>query len=81
MVEKEFDVLTHELVPEHAVLKDEEVKELMQKLNIIPQQLPKILKNDPAIKAIGAKEDDVIKITRKSPTAGMSIYYRLVVKK
>lgn len=81
MTEKEFDVLTHESVPEHAILKDEEIKELMQKLNIIPIQLPKILKTDPAVKAVGAKEDDIIKIVRKSPTAGVTTYYRLVVKK
>lgn len=81
MVEKEFDVLTHELVPEHAIMKEDEIKELVEKLNIVPEQLPKIVKNDPAAKALGAKEGDVLKITRKSPTAGKSIYYRLVIKK
>lgn len=81
MVEKEFNVLTHELVPEHTILNENEVKELLDKLNIIPEQLPKIIKNDPAAKAIDAEEGDILKIIRKSPTAGTIIYYRLVTKK
>lgn len=79
--EKEFNVLTHDLVSEHTILKDEEKKQLFDKFNIIAEQLPKILKSDPAAKAIDAKEGDVIKIVRKSQTAGTTLYYRLVIKK
>lgn len=80
MAEKEYDVLKHELVPEHIILKEEERKALLVKLNIKPEQLPKILTNDPVVKEIGAKEGDIIKIKRTSPTAGSTIYYRLVAK-
>ena len=80
-MEKEFDVLKHKLVTKHIILKDEEKKELLEKLKILPKQLPKILTNDPVVKEIGAKEGDIIKIIRNSPTAGVAIYYRLVVKK
>lgn len=79
--EIEIDVLSHRFVPEHKILDDAERKVLLEKLNIIPEQLPKILKADPAAKAIDAKEGDIIKMTRKSVTAGTSIYYRFVVKK
>ena len=79
-LEKEFNVLKHALVPEHTILNNEEKSALLQKLQIQPHQLPKILTTDPVVKAIGAKEGDIMKIIRKSPTAGESIYYRIVVK-
>ncbi|NOZ81713.1 MAG: DNA-directed RNA polymerase subunit H [Candidatus Micrarchaeota archaeon] len=75
-----LNVLEHVLVPKHEILSEEEKKRLLETLNISEKQLPKILLNDPVVKALGAKEGDVIKITRKSPTAGKSFYYRLVVK-
>ena len=81
LVEKEFNVLTHELVPKHVIIKDDELKEVLEKFNITKEQLPKIGEKDPTMKAIGAEEGDVVKIIRDSPTAGTSLYYRLVVKK
>ena len=81
MLEKEYDILKHELVPEHVILEEKEKKELLEKLKITTINLPKILTNDPVVKTIGAKEGDVLKIIRKSATAGISIYYRVVVKK
>lgn len=80
-MEKEINILKHELVPEHIILREEEKKELRERLKIKTGQLPKILSNDPVVKSIGAKEGDVLKIIRKSATAGIAIYYRLVVKK
>ena len=38
----------------------------------------KIRVNDPVSKAIGAEEGQVLKITRKSETAGIFVTYRLV---
>jgi len=81
VLEKEYDILKHELVPEHVILEEKEKKELLEKLKITAINLPKILSNDPVVKTIGAKEGDILKIIRKSPTAGTSIYYRVVVKK
>ncbi|MYB30536.1 MAG: DNA-directed RNA polymerase subunit H, partial [Cenarchaeum sp. SB0663_bin_5] len=34
---------------------------------------------DPAIVGLGVRPGDMIRILRKSPTAGESIYYRYVV--
>lgn len=70
----------HILVPKHEILKEEEVKELLRLLGISKEQLPKIKASDPIIREIGAKPGDVVKITRKSLTAGVSIFYRLVVE-
>lgn len=78
--EKEIDVLKHCLVPEHIILNEQDIAELLKKYNITIQQLPKIYSNDAAVKAVGAKEGNVLKVIRNSPTAGKTVYYRLVVK-
>ncbi|MEM2816957.1 MAG: DNA-directed RNA polymerase subunit H [Archaeoglobaceae archaeon] len=70
----------HVLVPKHEILREEEVEELLKLLGVSKEQLPKIKASDPIIKEIGAKPGDVVKITRKSLTAGVSIFYRLVVE-
>lgn len=78
-MENDIDILEHELVPKHEVLSTEEKVELCKRLKIEPWQLPWISSDDPAVRAIGAKPGDVIRIHRKSPTAGTSIAYRFVV--
>ena len=60
---------------------EEEVKKLLERYGITKKQLPKILTTDPVVKALGAKVGDVIEIERKSPVAGVTKYYRVVVKK
>ncbi|MEM2121457.1 MAG: DNA-directed RNA polymerase subunit H [Candidatus Woesearchaeota archaeon] len=71
--------IKHVLVPEHIKLSEAEKKELLEKYKISLNELPRILKNDPAIAHLNVKEGDVIKIIRKSESAGESIYYRVVV--
>ncbi len=72
-------ILEHELVPKHEILSEEETELVLKKYGIKKENLPKILKDDVVVKAIGAKEGQVLKITRRSPTAGEGIYYRLVI--
>ena len=79
MVKK--DILKHELVPEHVILSKSEINKIIKKLDIHPEELPKIKSDDPVIKAIEAKSGDIIKITRKSQTAGKFITYRMVLEK
>jgi DNA-directed RNA polymerase subunit H len=74
-------VIEHELVPKHEILSPAEREKLLNTLKIKPQQLPKILDKDPVAMKLGARPGDIIKITRKSPTAGESTYYRYVVGK
>ena len=74
----EFDVLTHQLVPKHEILSEDETEQMLKEFKLTKDQLPKILITDPCVKRINGKEGDVIKITRKSPTAGVSVFYRMV---
>jgi len=76
----EYSVLDHEMVPKHEVMDESEVKSLLNRYKISLEDLPKIKASDPVVVAIGAKVGDVLKITRKSPTGGMALYYRLVIE-
>jgi DNA-directed RNA polymerase subunit H len=69
------------MVPDHEIMSEEEVSALLNTYNITNEQLPKVFVDDPAVKVIGAKADDVIRIIRTSHTAGRAESYRLVVKR
>jgi len=75
-----FDLFEHVLVPKHEILTPEEREELLKKYHVKPYQLPAILASDPAVKAIGAKPGDILRIIRKSPTAGKYEAYRYVIE-
>ena len=70
----------HVYVPKHEIMTKKEAVEVLQKFNCKPTELPLIFVNDPAIVGLGVKPGDMIKITRKSATAGESTYYRYVVE-
>jgi DNA-directed RNA polymerase subunit H len=72
----------NELVPKHVLLKETEIEEKLSPLNVVREQLPKILLKDPALKALDeeAKPNDVVEIHRVSESAGTNLAYRLVVE-
>ncbi len=74
-----FNLFKHYLVPLHEFATEEEIKELETRYSIFKHQLPKISSEDPAVQLLGAKVGDVLKILRKSPTAGEFTVYRAVV--
>jgi DNA-directed RNA polymerase subunit H len=74
-----FNILKHELVPYYSILSRDEVKKLLKIYGIKKGDMLKMLVTDPVSRAIGAREGDIVKIIRKSPTAGESVAYRLVV--
>ena len=74
-----LEIKEHILLPKHSKVSEKEKKELLEKYNITIKELPKIYNNDAAIKNMGFEAGDVIKIARKSPTAGQSMYYRVIV--
>jgi len=75
-----FDIFEHALVPLHEILSEKEKTQLLAQYKVKPYQMPQIESGDPAVKAIGAKPGDILKITRKSTTAGEHITYRYVVE-
>ena len=70
----------HVYAPKHEIMSKKEAEEVLEKFHTKPTEMPLIYVNDPAIKGLGVKPGDMIKITRKSATAGESIYYRYVVE-
>ncbi len=78
--EPSYDIFKHELVPKHVLLKPEQAREILEQYHIKPYQLPYIRSSDPAARAVGAKVGDIIRVIRKSPTAGESNFYRYVVE-
>lgn len=77
---KELEISKHDLVPKHELLKEKEKEEVLKKYGITLRQLPRILVTDPMVKNLNANVGDVIRITRKSETAGEIEYFRVVIK-
>ena len=75
-----LNISDHILVPKHRILDDDEVEEVLGKYDIEKEKLSKILTTDPVLGEIGANAGDVIEITRKSETAGESVFYRLAIE-
>jgi len=82
LVTKKNQILVpdHVYVPKHEIISKKEAEEVLKKYNCKPTELPLIFVTDPAILGLGVKPGDMIKISRKSPTAGRSLYYRYVVE-
>ncbi len=76
---KKTKIMDHELVPVHEVVPKEEAIKILKELGVTPQQLPLLRASDPIARGIGAKPGDVVRIIRKSPTAGKIVVYRFVI--
>ncbi len=84
------DVTDHELVPEHTVLDEDEVEEVLAEYDVERTDLPKIKFNpsrrseqDPALRDLDqdVEPGDVVRIERDSRTASdTAVTYRLVVE-
>ena len=80
-----FNVLKHNLVPEHHLLSEEEAEAVLSKLKVTCDQLPKIRKTDAGIRVLEkiygpVEEGRIVKIIRKSETAEEFVAYRLVTR-
>lgn len=77
---KIIKITNHAYQPKHEILSKEMAEEVLRKFNAKPSQLPYITTTDKGIEDLEVRPGDIIKITRKSPTAGESVYYRYVVE-
>ncbi len=79
-----FNVMEHQLVPEHRLLAEEDADRILKALRVTRDQLPKIRRSDPVIQVLEKiegpiDEGRIIRVTRISNTAGVSEAYRLVI--
>jgi DNA-directed RNA polymerase subunit H len=77
--DRSYDIFAHNFVPKHELLSKKEAEDLMKEFHIRPHQLPYIKTSDPSAETLGAKMGDILRITRRSPTAGEVVVYRYVV--
>lgn len=74
-----FNIFEHALVPKHEIVSADERQKLLDEFRVQPYQLPRLLSSDPAVKVIGARPGDIVRVIRNSPTAGKYVSYRYVV--
>lgn len=74
-----INITHHELVPKHTPLTDKEVEELTVAYAVQKHQLPRILSSDPVAAYFGLERGQVVRIERKSVSAGVYVTYRQVV--
>ena len=76
----QFNILNHALVPEHTIISEKDVEDVMKKYNLVNKSdLPDISRFDPVARVIGLRPGDVCKIVRPSKTAITTNYYRICV--
>jgi len=73
------DVSQHNLVPEHTVIEEDALEDVLAEYDIERTDLPKIKRTDPALPD-DAEVGDVVEVVRDSRTTDQAVVYRLVIE-
>ncbi|PSP58675.1 DNA-directed RNA polymerase subunit H [Halobacteriales archaeon QH_7_66_36] len=73
------DVSQHDLVPEHTVVSESEIDDVLAEYDIDRTDLPKIKRTDAALPD-DAEVGDVVEVVRDSRTTDRAVVYRLVIE-
>jgi len=77
MTELLANITEHELVPKHTRMSAEEKAALLARYKVADAQLPRIRLDDPVAKYLGLQRGEVVRIVRRSETAGRYVTYRV----
>ena len=78
----QYNILNHQLVPQHIVLTNEEAAEIKKKYNILDDtQIPDISRFSPVSQVIGLRPGELCRIYRPSKTAIKAEFYRICLNK
>ena len=78
----QYNILKHQLVPEHIVMSAEEATAIKQKYNLVDDsQIPDISRFSPVSQVIGIRPGELCRIYRPSKTAIKAEFYRICFNK
>jgi DNA-directed RNA polymerase subunit H (RpoH/RPB5) len=78
----QYNILNHQLVPQHIVLGAEEAAEIKLKYNILDDsQIPDISRFSPVSQVIGLRPGELCRVYRPSKTAIKAEFYRICFNK